>query len=64
MKHAQAIILAGGLGKRLKGVVDELPKPMAPIAGKPFLEYVLERLVAWGFEKAVLSVGYLHEKNQ
>ena len=62
MKHAQAIILAGGLGKRLKGVVGELPKPMAPVAGKPFLEYVLERLVAWGFEKAVLSVGYLHEK--
>ena len=57
----QAIVLAGGLGTRLRGVVPELPKPMAPVAGRPFLAWVLDRLVAAGFEQAVLAVGYRHE---
>lgn len=57
----QAIILAGGLGTRLRDVVPELPKPMAPVAGRPFLAWVLDRLVAAGFEQAVLAVGYRHE---
>ena len=57
----QAIVLAGGLGTRLRGVVPDLPKPMAPVAGRPFLAWVLDELVAARFERAVLAVGYRHE---
>ena len=57
----QAIVLAGGLGTRLRGVVPDLPKPMAPVAGRPFLAWILSQLVAAGFERAVLAVGYRHE---
>ena len=57
----QAIVLAGGLGTRLRGVVPDLPKPLAPVAGRPFLAIVLEQLRAQGFVSAVLSVGYRHE---
>jgi D-glycero-alpha-D-manno-heptose 1-phosphate guanylyltransferase len=56
----QAIVLAGGLGTRLRSVVPDLPKPMAPVAGRPFLAHVLDALVAAGFEAAVLAVGYRH----
>lgn len=54
----QAIILAGGLGTRLRSVVPDLPKPMAPVAGRPFLGHVLDALVEAGFVAAVLAVGY------
>lgn len=54
----KAIILAGGLGTRLRERVADLPKPMAPIAGKPFLSYLLSRISRAGFEEAILSVGY------
>jgi D-glycero-alpha-D-manno-heptose 1-phosphate guanylyltransferase len=57
----QAIVLAGGLGTRLRSVVPDLPKPMAPVAGRPFLAWVLDRLIDAGFESAVLAVGYRHE---
>ena len=57
----EAIILAGGLGTRLKDSVPDLPKPMAPIAGKPFLYYVLDYLHQAGIKTAILSVGHLHE---
>lgn len=57
-----AIILAGGKGTRLQSVVSELPKPMAPVAQKPFLWYLLSWLSKWGYEEVVLSVGYMHEK--
>ena len=57
----QAIVLAGGLGTRLRSVVPDLPKPMAPVAGRPFLAWVLDRLAEAGFERAVLAVGYRHE---
>lgn len=60
----QAIILAGGLGTRLQGVVSDIPKPMAMVNGKPFLQYVLDHLASQGLEKAVLSVGYKHEMIQ
>jgi D-glycero-alpha-D-manno-heptose 1-phosphate guanylyltransferase len=40
----QAIVLAGGLGTRLRSAVPDLPKPMAPVAGRPFLCWILERL--------------------
>lgn len=57
----QAIILTGGLGTRLRSVVPNLPKPMAPIENKPFLAYLLDYLKTNGFTDIVLSVGYLKE---
>ncbi len=57
----EAIILAGGLGTRLQGVVNDVPKSMASINGRPFLEYQLDYLEKQGFTKVVLSVGYLSE---
>ena len=56
-----AIILAGGLGTRLRTTVPDLPKPMAPIAGRPFLEYLLDYWIKQGIDRFVLSVGYRHE---
>ena len=53
--------MAGGLGTRLRGVVDDVPKPMAPVQGRPFLSFVLDQLVATGFHTAILAVGYRHE---
>ena len=57
----EAIVLAGGLGTRLRSVVSDLPKPMAPIGDKPFLEYILKYLQKNGIKRAVLSVGYKWE---
>ena len=54
-----AIILAGGLGTRLRAAVPDLPKPMAPIAGRPFLEYLLDYWAAQGIRRFILSVGHL-----
>jgi D-glycero-alpha-D-manno-heptose 1-phosphate guanylyltransferase len=57
----EAIILAGGFGTRLKGIVSDVPKSMALINGKPFLEYLLNYLTGQGISKAILSVGYKKE---
>ena len=57
----KAVVLAGGLGTRLRERVPELPKPMAPVAGRPFLAYVLDVLIRDGFDDIVLSVGYRWE---
>jgi D-glycero-alpha-D-manno-heptose 1-phosphate guanylyltransferase len=57
----EAIILAGGMGTRLKDVIDDVPKSMAPINGRPFLEYQLDLLDRWGLKRIVLSVGYRKE---
>ncbi len=57
----EAIILAGGFGTRLRGVLPDLPKPMAPIHGRPFLSILLDKLTAAGFTVAILAVGYRHE---
>ncbi|WP_404360878.1 sugar phosphate nucleotidyltransferase [Methylotuvimicrobium sp. KM1] len=56
-----AVILAGGLGTRLRSAVPELPKPMAPISGRPFLAYQLDYWIKQGVSRFVLSVGYRHE---
>jgi NDP-sugar pyrophosphorylase family protein len=58
----QALILAGGLGTRLRPLTETVPKPMVPVRGRPFLEHVLEYLKANHVKRAVLSVGYLSEK--
>ncbi|MEO6301536.1 MAG: nucleotidyltransferase family protein [Bacteroidia bacterium] len=57
-----AIILAGGFGTRLQTVVSDLPKPMAPVNGEPFLNYQLNYLKHYGIKKVILSLGYLPEK--
>lgn len=57
----EAIILAGGLGTRLKQVVRDVPKSMALVNGRPFLEYLLDFLMLGGINRAILSVGYMHE---
>jgi D-glycero-alpha-D-manno-heptose 1-phosphate guanylyltransferase len=58
----EAIVLAGGLGTRLRGIVADLPKAMAPVNGRPFLAYLLDGLIVAGFDTAVLAVGYMSEK--
>lgn len=58
----EAIILAGGFGTRLRNVINDVPKSMAPINGKPFLNYQLKYLKHYGIKNIVLSVGHLAEK--
>lgn len=56
------IILAGGLGTRLRSVLHGIPKCLAPVNNIPFLTFILKKLSRSGFNKVVLSVGYLKEK--
>lgn len=58
----EAIVLAGGFGTRLREVVPDLPKPMAPVAGRPFLEILLSALARKSFTRVVLSLGFMSEK--
>lgn len=55
-----AVILAGGLGTRLRSVVTDIPKSMALISGRPFLEYQLDYWIKQGVNRFVLAVGYKH----
>ncbi len=58
----EVVILAGGLGTRLRGAIgNEIPKCMAPVAGKPFLEYLLIYLTRFDVKRVILSVGHLRE---
>jgi D-glycero-alpha-D-manno-heptose 1-phosphate guanylyltransferase len=58
----KTLILAGGLGTRLREKVSDLPKAMAPVCGKPFLEWQLMQLKAQGFTDIILCVGYMADK--
>ena len=60
----EAIVLAGGFGTRLASRLQGIPKPMAPVAGRPFLEILLNQLRRSGCERVLLSVGYLHQQIQ
>ena len=53
-----AILLCGGVGLRLRSVIGNAPKGMAEVAGRPFLELLLRQLRRYGFERAILAVGY------
>ena len=55
----EAIILAGGFGTRLQSRLDGIPKPMVQVAGQPFLQILVDRLVDSGFGRVILSVGHL-----
>lgn len=57
----QAVVLAGGLGTRLRSRVADRPKSLAPVAGRPFLEYLLDGLSASGCQRVVLATGHLSE---
>ena len=56
-----AVILAGGLGTRLRDALPDRPKPMALVAGRPFLEWVVRYLAAQGVRRFVLSTGHVSE---
>lgn len=58
----EAIVLAGGLGTRLRSVCADRPKPMADVNGKPFLYHLMQYWKGQGVSHFILSVGYLHEK--
>lgn len=62
MYDTPILILAGGFGTRLKPLVSDLPKPMAPVGEKPFLEYIIRSIVSQGFKNIVLLTGYKSEK--
>ncbi|MBO9618811.1 MAG: HAD-IIIA family hydrolase [Niabella sp.] len=57
----EVIVLAGGLGTRLREAVPDLPKCMAPVAGRPFLYYVINHLRSKGVQRFIFSLGYKHE---
>lgn len=57
----QAIILAGGMGTRLRPLTYTLPKPMLPIAGRPALAHIAEALAAAGCEEIIITTNYLSE---
>lgn len=57
-QNVVAVVLAGGLGTRIRHLLPDLPKPMAPVAGRPFLDWVLRFLARQGLQRVVLSIGY------
>ena len=59
MHALEAIVLAGGFGTRLREVVQDVPKPLAPVAGRPFLAWLLDSLQQGGLSRVVLATGYL-----
>lgn len=59
MATDEILILAGGFGTRLRSEVPDLPKPLAPVAGRPFLAYLLDRYAATGMRRVILATGYL-----
>jgi len=61
LRAEEAIVLAGGLGTRLRAEVADRPKPLALVAGRPFLGYVLDQFADAGFRRVVLATGYLSD---
>lgn len=64
MRIKQAVVLAGGEGKRLRPLTYSVPKPLVPVNGRPFLEYLVELFKENGITEVILLLGYLSEKFQ
>jgi D-glycero-alpha-D-manno-heptose 1-phosphate guanylyltransferase len=62
MQADEAIVLAGGFGTRLRSVVSDVPKPLAPVAGRPFLAWLLDELAQQGLRRVVLATGHMADK--
>jgi D-glycero-alpha-D-manno-heptose 1-phosphate guanylyltransferase len=62
MQEVTGVVLAGGLGTRLRAVVDDQPKVLAEVSGRPFLSYVLDQFNAEGIKRVILCIGYLGEQ--
>ncbi len=58
----KAMVLAAGYGTRLKPLTERVPKPLMPVAGKPMIQYALEKLQAYGVEEVVINVSHLKEQ--
>lgn len=58
LREACACVLAGGLGLRLRSVVEDVPKVLAPVGGRPFLDYILRQLTHHGIRRVTLCTGY------
>jgi MurNAc alpha-1-phosphate uridylyltransferase len=61
-KLTKAMVLAAGYGTRLKPLTDHTPKPLVPVAGKPMIQYALEKLRAYGIQEVVVNVSHLREQ--
>ena len=61
-KIKKAMVLAAGYGTRLKPLTDRMPKPLVPVAGKPMIEYALEKLRAYGIEEIIINVSHLKDQ--
>jgi NDP-sugar pyrophosphorylase family protein len=62
MSGTNAVVLVGGMGTRLRPVVGDRPKGLAPVRGRPFLCFLLDQLATAGIRKVVLCTGYLGEQ--
>lgn len=60
--YREAVVLAGGFGTRLAYVVPDVCKPMAPVAGRPFLRFIMDQLAGAGFDRVVVADGYRREQ--
>jgi MurNAc alpha-1-phosphate uridylyltransferase len=61
-KIKRAMVLAAGYGTRLKPLTDRMPKPLVPVAGKPMIEYALDKLRAYGIQEVIINVSHLKEQ--
>jgi MurNAc alpha-1-phosphate uridylyltransferase len=61
-KVEKAMVLAAGYGTRLKPLTDRVPKPLIPVAGKPMIEYALDKLRAYGIQEVVINVSHLKDQ--
>jgi MurNAc alpha-1-phosphate uridylyltransferase len=61
-KLKKAMVLAAGYGTRLKPLTDRIPKPLIPVAGKPMIEYALDKLRAYGIKEVIINVSHLKDQ--